>query len=317
MEKDQKIIKSAKILIVLILVCLGIGISVSILFSLQVIAGIIAGFGLFFLTIPLYNQKESKRILKDSKKCFARATESKYITEREEDVIVRFYYQNTYEIIDNGIVINTITKEEDHNAELDKMLSAYYNPSKEELIFERELEDLSSRKNIVAPIIVSFVLFLIAGAVQYFTNIYTKRIFNMVSGGEIFALIFISVFICIGIALIVSSVKKKKTMESSQMVQGKIIGYDKSISHHDSGSSVTYAPIYEYRHNGEMKQYQSNLYKSGRKKQVGSTEELYLTEDGQILTKRDINGTLKIGIIFTIMGTLFMVVAILSVVGVI
>lgn len=317
MEKDQKIIKSAKILIVLILVCLGIGISISILFSLQVITGIMAGFGLFFLTIPLYNQKESKRILKDSKKCFARATESKYITEREEDVIVRLYYQNTYEIIDNGIVINTITKEEDHNAELDKMLSAYYNPSEEELILERELEDLRSRKNIIAPIIVSFILFLIAGAIQYFTNINdTERVFDMVSGGEIFALIFISVFICIGVALILSSVKKKKTMESSQMVQGKIIGYDKSISHHDSGSSVTYAPIYEYWHNGEMKQYQSNLYKSGRK-QVGSTEELYLTQDGQVLTKRDINGTLKMGIIFTIMGTLFMVVAILSVVGVI
>lgn len=116
-------------------------------------------------------------------------------------------------------------------------------------------------------------------------------------------------FTTIGIFFTNKSKSEKEKVLRSIVVPGTIIDYKERHSTHDGHRSTTYAPVIEYEWNN-MTQTHISSVSHGSVKPIGSPINLCVLPDGEVVDADGVKILKLIGIIFTLVGILAIVIGI-------
>lgn len=135
----------------------------------------------------------------------------------------------------------------------------------------------------------------------------------LVNFQKLLPVLFASLFVIIGVGLIVFTLLRSKSKSERCSVKVTAVVKDmlKNYSHRDGHSSITYCPVYEFYYSGEYLEGCTNEYRNFDLPQVGQEVEIYVNPDEPkeifIPSKKSLGFSVVIGAIFAIMGIISIV----------
>lgn len=222
-------------------------------------------------------------------------------------VIIAEYWQNVFEYFENGTK-RTVSLKSNNQITVGSVKKL--NIGKNITVLQKNIDEAKSKKNTLTMVYLFLGSFAGVFVSEYIWRNLSVKQFHSELLVVPFSLLIGIIFTSIGSISIKSAVIDSQKIKEAEPIKAKILGYIEHCSSDSDGTyHYSYFPKYEYTYRGRTQVYQSNV-STGKRKQIGDTEDLYISDD-KVIEKRGIKAKKILGTVFFTLGLAVIVMALI------